>query len=234
MFFYREVPPSNQPPNISNLKVWFDGKNIDGSNNSTLSDGGFLPSTISNLGTAGGSWTNSSTPGKYQATPPAAKFSTSNDVIGGTPVNDVSAAMSSGYICGACVFTLTDTSYGSMWRNNSDASSIGTVSNETNPVFIFLNNNKLSATGFIPQVGVRYCLSWKNTPTELKLRINGTEWTGAQSTGASFTWQSSVGADGGGGGTINGTIETLAVWDDQTVDLSAVETWATNYYGTLG
>lgn len=234
MFFYRELPPSNVPPNLATLKVWFDGKNIDGSNNSTLTDGGFLPSTINNLGTAGGSWTNSSTPAKYQASPPAAKFSTSSDVIGGTPINDVAAGMSSGYICGACVFTLSDTSYGNMWRNNSDASSVGTVSNETNPVFIYLNNNKLSATGFTPQVGKRYCLTWKNTASGLILRINGTEWSGTASSGSPFTWQSSVGGDGGGGGTINGTIETFAVWDDQTVDLPSVETWATNYYGALG
>ena len=86
MFFYRELPPSNVPPSAADLKIWFDGKNIDGSNNSTLVDG--QPTnlnTVANLGTAGGSWISSDGVGGsyrplYRATKPSIQIGGSRNL----------------------------------------------------------------------------------------------------------------------------------------------------------
>lgn len=274
MFFYRKLPPTNIPPNSENLRIWFDGKNIDGSNNSTLSGGDLVPTTINNLGTSGGAWSSSATNSYnrstlYRANPPSIYLENNSSAnytrVCGTgldatscytnsPSTTIAGGVNQAKACGFMVFTFDNLSTN---PGNSDeegfylfygdptyvhSSALRYPLDKFNPA----NNgplrfgvNGMSYNSITPknylQVNKRYCVSWIYNTSQVKTRVNGFETTFSENgTGNSWIWQTTIGAPFQNGRSFNGCVESFGVWEGNDIDLAAVETWVTNYYGALG
>lgn len=193
MFFYRELPPSNIPPNQANLMLWFDGKNIDGSNNSTLTDGGLVPTTVNNLGTSGGSWTsnNGTIPGNYipyyNSSPPSMKITSresgvnsgySTRVLGDLSTHDVPPVPNSpniqipgganaGKAAGFLVFSVGNVGLTNNFPYGGDFFWRGDNTylswDPTNKFRIYIGGFTMTID-FTPTTNKRYCLSWQFSP----------------------------------------------------------------------
>jgi len=254
MFFYRELPPSNVPPNVSDLRFWFDGKNIDGSSNSTLTDG--QPNnleTVANLGSAGGSWVSSDNVGGnyrplYRASTPSIQIGT----VGGfnrslgllsfdQPNSCPSYNFTNSEISGFIVFSLhtSITNNGLLWMSIDPAANYWNTGMNANSATKF--NMDIRSTpvsfDFAASTGVRYCLSWKRTASGHEFRIKSstliTQSDSSGPVGAVGPWNLVLGARTANGTPQNAYVESFGVYEGN-IDMSQVETWVENYYGTLG
>lgn len=255
MFFYRELPPSNQPPNATSLRIWFDAKNIDGSNNSTLVDGQTTNlQNVANRGTAAGSWisNDSGVGGNYtpiyrSATPSIeiGALSGQNRSLGllsfdqatSVPTFDFSGDTATGFMVFS--FTGSITNEGLLFQSiSSDVNWWNYFRTENSNTQVRLHtSNTSNLFNFTPSVGVRYCLTWQHAPGGTSLRIKSAALITATGSGLNTAnigvWSPVIGSRLANGTPQNALVESFGIWEGST-DLESIETWVANYYGALG